>query len=91
MASRSPRRTDSSHRGHHTVSNTNQRRLRDDHASGDCEANGTIRIVAGDDKTCTITNDDSGASLTVTKIVTNDNGGDAIVADFPLVASTPPA
>ena len=31
----------------------------------------------GDDRVCTITNDDVGASLTVTKVVLNDSGGDA--------------
>ena len=68
----------------HTVSETSQPGYDMTGISGDCAADGTITVVAGDDLTCTITNDDVGASLTVTKIVTNDNGGTAVVADFPL-------
>jgi prealbumin domain-containing protein/beta-propeller repeat-containing protein len=41
-------------------------------------------IAAGETKTCTITNDDQPAQLTVTKNVVNDNGGSAAVGDFPL-------
>jgi uncharacterized repeat protein (TIGR01451 family) len=37
---------------------------------------------ADDIVTCTITNNDIGASLTVTKVVTNDNGGDLECEDF---------
>jgi fimbrial isopeptide formation D2 family protein len=37
---------------------------------------------ADDIVTCTISNNDIGASLTVTKIVTNDNGGDATCGEF---------
>ncbi len=69
----------------HTVSETSQPGYDMTGISGDCAADGTITVEAGDDLTCTITNDDVGASLTVTKIVTNDNGGTAEVADFPLL------
>lgn len=48
--------------------------------STDC----TGTIAAGQTKTCTVTNDDIGSSLTVTKVVVNDNGGTAVAADFPL-------
>jgi hypothetical protein len=41
-------------------------------------------ILPGETKTCTITNDDVAPKLTVTKVVTNDNGGTKVVADFPL-------
>ncbi|MCB0170160.1 MAG: choice-of-anchor D domain-containing protein, partial [Anaerolineae bacterium] len=42
-----------------------------------------ISPEAGDDITCVFTN--TGQSmLTVTKIITNDNGGTAVVSDFPL-------
>jgi len=41
-----------------------------------------IDIDSGETETCTITNNDIGASLTVTKVVTNDNGGDATCGDF---------
>ena len=46
--------------------------------SEDCD--GTIGI--GDEKTCTITNDDVAPTLSVVKEVVNDNGGDAVVDDF---------
>jgi hypothetical protein len=48
--------------------------------SDDCS--GTL--LPGDEKTCTVTNDDIAPRLTVTKVVVNDDGGDAAVADFPL-------
>jgi hypothetical protein len=51
---------------------------------GDCAPDGTIALAPGDAKTCTITNDDIGPKLTVTKVVVNDNGGNKVVADFPL-------
>lgn len=41
-------------------------------------------ISIGEEKTCTITNDDIQPLLTVTKRVINDNGGDKQVSDFPL-------
>ncbi|KKQ92426.1 MAG: hypothetical protein UU16_C0006G0028 [Candidatus Woesebacteria bacterium GW2011_GWA2_40_7] len=41
-------------------------------------------ISNGGSATCTITNDDIQPKLTLTKIVTNDNGGNAVVNDFPL-------
>lgn len=48
---------------------------------GACSANGQITLQPGDDKTCTITNDDIQPTLTVNKVV---NGGDKVIADFPL-------
>ena len=54
---------------------------------GDCDAAGNVTVAAGEDKTCTITNDDIGPetpTLTVTKVVTNDDGGTAAVGDFTL-------
>lgn len=45
----------------------------------------TITLAEGQtDVTCTITNDDSAPTLTLIKIVVNDDGGDAVVASFPL-------
>ncbi|KKT48507.1 MAG: hypothetical protein UW42_C0055G0001, partial [Candidatus Collierbacteria bacterium GW2011_GWB1_44_197] len=41
-------------------------------------------IAFGETKTCTITNDDIAPKLTVTKIVTKDNGGNASPDDFQL-------
>ena len=50
--------------------------------SGDCAADGKITLLPGDDKTCTITNDDQQAHLTLTKTVINNNGGSASADDF---------
>ena len=52
--------------------------------SGDCAANGTITLAAGDTKACTITNTFKAPKITVTKVVINDNGGTKVVSDFPL-------
>ena len=55
--------------------------------SGDCDSSGSITLLAGVDKTCTITNDDIApgpGSINVVKTVVNDNGGKNVVADFPL-------
>ena len=49
---------------------------------GDCAANGTITLAAGDVKTCTITNDDQAAVLHVKKVVINDNNGTKVASDF---------
>ena len=43
-----------------------------------------LNVASGETEVCTITNNDQGATLKVTKIVVNDNGGTAVVADFPL-------
>lgn len=50
--------------------------------SGDCDASGSVTVVAGDEKTCTITNDDQPGTLIVKKVVTNDNGGTKTAVDF---------
>ncbi len=56
---------------------------------GNCAADGTITLAPGDNKTCTITNDDIQPKLTVTKFVINDNGGNALIENFALyVGST---
>jgi uncharacterized repeat protein (TIGR01451 family) len=58
--------------------------------SGDCDSSGNVILASGDDKTCTITNDDRPAAITVIKTVINDNGGTKVVSDFPLfVGGTP--
>ena len=57
---------------------------------GACAANGAITLAAGQVAQCTITNDDIAppppgkASLVVTKLVVNDDGGTAEVSDFDL-------
>jgi uncharacterized repeat protein (TIGR01451 family) len=55
---------------------------------GDCAANGSVSLSLGENKTCSIVNTDVQPKLTVTKIVTNDNGGDLDVIDFPLFVKT---
>jgi len=57
--------------------------------SGDCNADGTIKLSAGDVKTCTLTNDDlAKPKLTVIKKVINNDGGTKKVSDFPLKVNT---
>jgi hypothetical protein len=46
--------------------------------SADCSGS----IANGESKTCTITNDDQAATLTVIKHVINDNGGTKVAGDF---------
>jgi len=45
---------------------------------------GTVAVGLGETVTCTITNDDKPASLTIVKRVVNDNGGTKTVSDFGL-------
>lgn len=58
--------------------------------SGDCDASGNVTVPAGGAASCTVTNDDIGTTtpttgtLTVTKIVINDNGGTSTIESFPL-------
>lgn len=59
--------------------------------SGDCDANGNVTLNAGDVKSCTITNDDQAASLTVIKHVVNVGGSDAVASDFTLNVDGPNA
>jgi hypothetical protein len=46
---------------------------------------GTVTLDEGDDITCTITNDDQQAYISVVKVVTNDDGGSALPDDFSLM------
>lgn len=48
-----------------------------------------LALVPGDAAICTVTNDDQAARLTLTKTVTNDNGGSAQASDFALAATGP--
>ncbi len=57
--------------------------------SGDCDTNGNVTLNAGDVKACTITNNDNAPSLTLNKVVANDNGGSAIESAWTLSASGP--
>ncbi|MFD1299700.1 hypothetical protein ACFQ4Q_24030, partial [Lysobacter gummosus] len=48
---------------------------------------GSVVIAGGETVTCSITNNDQAASLTLVKNITNDNGGTATVADFSLTTN----
>ncbi len=64
--------------------------------SGDCSSSGVVSILAGENKVCAITNNDIAtttpvvvipptlATLSVVKIVINDNGGTRSTSSFPL-------
>src|SRR5205814_439226 len=49
----------------------------------------SIQLANGDTATCTITNSDTTAHLTLVKHVTNNNGGTAQATDFTLSAAGP--
>lgn len=53
-----------------------------------CDGQNTnsVTVVAGQEKVCTITNDDIAPTLTLTKNVTNNNGGTATASDWTLSA-----
>jgi hypothetical protein len=69
--------------GSHTVSETSDANYTSA-ITGDCAANGSVTLAAGDAKACTITNTFKAPKLTVTKVVINNNGGTKQVSDFPL-------
>jgi hypothetical protein len=50
--------------------------------SGDCDVNGDTTVAIGEYKTCTLTNTDQQAYVTVVKVVNNDHGGTAAPNDF---------
>jgi hypothetical protein len=63
--------------------------------SGDCDENGQVTVSVDQTSTCTLTNDDNDVvvdpdpdpttgSLTVTKVVINDDNGEGSVSSFPL-------
>lgn len=52
--------------------------------SGDCDSEGGITLAAGDDKTCTITNNDLPGNITLIKNVINNNGGAKTANQFKL-------
>ena len=55
--------------------------------SGDCDSSGDVTLAPGEDKTCTVTNNDQAAHLLVKKHVVNDNGGTSVASDFTLNVS----
>lgn len=52
--------------------------------AGDCDSSGSVIVTPGSVNSCTITNEEKPATLTLVKTVTNDNGGDKHVSDFVL-------
>ena len=75
--------------GAHTVAEVNLAGYAAGVWGGDCAADGSITLVLAQDATCTITNDDVAPSLTLVKVVTNDNGGTADAGDWTLTAAGP--
>jgi hypothetical protein len=64
--------------------------------SGDCDANGSITLADGDNKTCTLTNDDifvvTTGTLMIYKTVINNDLGTSTASDFTLdVSATNPS
>jgi len=56
---------------------------------GGTQAGSNITVALGESATCTITNDDITPSITLDKVVVNDNGGTAVESDWTLTASGP--
>jgi hypothetical protein len=60
--------------------------------TGDCTAQGSVTLAAGDNKVCTITNNDNPqpvpATIKLVKTVINDNGGTKVATDFHLYVGT---
>lgn len=52
----------------------------------DCNVNASVTVALGQTKTCTITNNDIAPKLHLRKVVVNNNGGTATVANFTLTA-----
>ncbi len=66
-----------------------RRRLLRRRYSGDCDARQRTLALAGETKTCTITNNDIAPKLTVIKHVINDNGGRRSAGDFTMTVNDP--
>ncbi len=74
--------------GAHTVSETNLPGYTAGVWGGDCATDGTITLVDGDAKTCTITNDDQPGTLIVKKVLIQDNGRTEVASDFSFQVNT---
>ncbi len=74
--------------GTYTASETEQYGYAASDWGGDCAADGSVTLSVGDNKTCTITNDDIAPTLTLVKTVVNDDGGTLTAADFPAFIGT---
>jgi len=59
--------------------------------TGDCDGNGDVTVALGESKTCTLTNNDQQAYITVVKVVNNTHGGTATPNDFNLTLEGNPA
>jgi hypothetical protein len=55
--------------------------------SGDCNASGSVTVVAGQNVTCTLTNNDDTPQLKLVKVVSNNDGGTAVADDWTLSAT----
>jgi hypothetical protein len=55
--------------------------------TGDCNLSGSVTVVAGQNRTCTLTNNDNPPQLKLVKTVTNDDGGGAVADDWTLSAT----
>lgn len=75
--------------GSYTASETQQGGYTASAWGGDCAANGLVTLALGENKTCTITNNDNAPALHLRKEVVNDNGGSALAADWTLSAAGP--
>jgi len=73
--------------GAHIASETNLAGYVASDWSGDCAADGTITVTAGQAAVCSITNDDTAPQLTLIKDPTNNNGGNAMPDDFMLTVA----
>ena len=75
--------------GTYTITETPQSGYAQTTVSGNCtkDAQGVISVIlaAGQNATCTITNDDQPATLIIRKIVINDNGGTWTADDFEFI------
>lgn len=71
----------------HTASETNIAGYSASDWGGDCAADGTVSLNPGDNKVCTITNDDIAPKLHLRKVVVNNNGGNALNTDWTLNAN----
>jgi hypothetical protein len=56
-----------------------------DSGNGNAPLSHPITLTVGQVATCTLTNDDVAPTLTLTKVVINDDGGEAVAGDFTLV------
>ncbi|MEK7509394.1 MAG: lamin tail domain-containing protein [Patescibacteria group bacterium] len=68
--------------GAHTASETTLAGYTPGSWGGDCAAGGSVTLAGGQNKTCTITNDDQPGTLHVVKVVTNNNSGTKTAVDF---------